>query len=97
MRSVEQPDLSSEPGDRSVRDLLRDCGRTRDRFERAALLSRLSAELDQVAEAITVRAHAQERGAETVAGLRGQASMARFIAGLERVDHLVPDHAVLSR
>ena len=63
----------------TVRELLRECGRTRDRAERAGMLLRLAGELERAAEDITTH-----RGdAEVVAGLQGQAGMARAIAGLE--------------
>ncbi len=73
--------------DRVVRDLLRRCGQTRDRAERAALLTRLARELDLAAGDIA--AQARESSADRsalVASLHGQASMARFVADLERYD-----------
>lgn len=66
-----------------VSELLRRCGRTQDRAERAALLTRVGLELDKAA-------HVSETGdsesRERAAHLRGQASMARFVASLERSD-----------
>ena len=44
-------ELRQEAGPR-VRDLLRRCGMTRDRAERAALLARAASELDQAAEKV---------------------------------------------
>ncbi len=73
----DHPGLPPQSGGPRVRDLLRRCGRTRDRRERAALLSRLADELDQAASRLT---------GELAAGLRGQASMARFLADLDLAD-----------
>ncbi len=72
----ENPALAAQSGGARVRDLLR-CGGTRDRRERAALLARLADELDQAAARLT---------GELAAGLRGQASMARFLADLDLAD-----------
>jgi len=70
---------SGVPDGASVRELLRRCGRTRDRAERAGTLSHLATELELAAEDITT----QRGDPEVVAGLLGQASMARAIADLE--------------
>ena len=40
------------PGVATVRELLRECGRTRDRAERAGMLLRLAGELERAAEDI---------------------------------------------
>ena len=77
-------ELRQEAGPR-VRDLLRRCGMTRDRAERAALLARAASELDQAAEQITTQGTWSR---ELVAALRGQAGMARFVADLERTDRV---------
>jgi hypothetical protein len=82
--------IGPEPGvsKARVRDLLRRCGSTQDRAERAALLSRAAFELDQAAQDIT--AHRQEHditSREVAAALQGQAIMARLVADLERRDH----------
>jgi hypothetical protein len=71
----------------TLRDLLRRCGATSDRGERAALLTRVASELDQAAREIA--ASDADPGAdsrELVAALQGQACMARFVAELERND-----------
>lgn len=69
-----------------VRALLRRCGATRDHAERAALLGRLGDELDQAATEITDgRGEEVPSDRELIAGLRAQASMARYMAELERV------------
>lgn len=65
-----------------VRDLLRRCGASHDPGERAALLARIADELE--AAAADIAAHSES--GELVAGLRGQASMARFIAEIDRHD-----------
>lgn len=64
-----------------MRELLRWCGRTRDRAERAGMLLRLADELERAAEDITT----QRGDPEVVAGLLGQAGMARAIADLDPV------------
>lgn len=76
---LEQPGSGGSPDGASVRELLRRCGRTRDRAERAGTLASLAAELERAAEDITT----QRGDPEIVAGLLGQASMARAIADLE--------------
>jgi hypothetical protein len=65
-----------------VRDLLRRCGATSDPAERAALLTRVAIELDQRAQG------AKQDGdrPENIAALRGQASLARYMAEQERTD-----------
>jgi hypothetical protein len=79
---LEQPGSGGSPDGASVRELLRRCGRTRDRAERAGTLASLAAELERAAEDITTR----YGDPEVVAGLLGQASMARAIADLEPAD-----------
>ncbi len=69
-----------------VRDLLRLCGRTRDRAERAALLARVAGELDRAAGEIVCGDRDRSSARELAAALRGQASMARYVADLERHD-----------
>lgn len=70
-----------------VRDLLRRCGMTHDHAERAALLARIAYELDQAADEIST-AQSGTHSRELVAALHGQASMARFVADLERSDRV---------
>ena len=86
MSGADMYELRQEAGPR-VRDLLRRCGMTRDRAERAALLARAASELDQAAEEITSGRRGHWSG-ELVAALRGQAGMARFVADLERTDRV---------
>lgn len=70
--------MGETPGIRGarLRDLLRRCSATSDHAERAALLTAVARGLDQAAREVAT--------AETVAALRGQAVMARFMAELER-------------
>ena len=78
---------ASYPGNARVRELLRRCARTRDRAERAALLARVAYELDRAADQKAATSPDLDASArELIAGLHGQASMARFIADLERSD-----------
>lgn len=72
------------PDSPPVRDLLRLCARTRDRAERAAILTRVAHELDMAAGEVALDDRARVGARELVAGLRGQASMARLVADLER-------------
>lgn len=85
MSVADEPSGYPQPGQARVRDLLRRCGRTRDRAERAALLVRVARELERAAEEIHVAGSVRCED-ELAAGLRGQASMARFVADLERHD-----------
>lgn len=85
MSVVDEPFQCPHPDQERVRDLLRRCGRTRDRAERAALLVRAARELERAAEEIT-DAGGPPTARELAAGLRGQASMARYVADLERHD-----------
>ena len=71
-------------GGERVRDLLRRCGETRDRAERAVLLTRMAHQLDQAAN--EVAAHGAPESHEVAAALRGQARMARSLADLEHED-----------
>lgn len=74
-----------QPG--QVRSLLRRCGATRDHAERAALLGRLSDELDHAADEITAaRGKVAMVDRELIAGLRAQAGMARYMAESERAN-----------
>jgi hypothetical protein len=87
MSVAEVSGLRPEAGGERVRDLLRRCGGTHDRAERAALLTRVAYELDRAANEIAASNHhpgADSR--ELVATLHGQASMARYVADLERND-----------
>lgn len=77
---------ASEPGGARVRELLRRCAGTHDRAERAALLSRVANELDRAAEEHKTPEGADSDTRELIAGLHGQAVMARYVATLERKD-----------
>ncbi len=84
---VDMPGAASggqrQPG--QVRSLLRRCGATRDHAERAALLGRLSDELEHAADDITgARNEHPIADRELIAGLRAQAGMARYMAEMER-------------
>lgn len=88
MSVADIPGSNSGSGGARVRDLLRRCGLTHDRAERAALFARVAYELDQAADEIAAQDQAHEVSTrELVAALHGQASMARFMADLERRDH----------
>lgn len=79
------PSYQGQPGAARVRELLRRCGATQDHAERAALLARLATELDHAADQITAsRYDLGVESRELVAGLHAQASMARYMADLER-------------
>ncbi len=67
-----------------MRDLLLKCGRTRDHSQRAVLLARIADGLDQAAAQIASQAPERAGAAADVAGLRGQAGMARIAAELQR-------------
>lgn len=69
-----------------VRDLLRRVGAACDRGERAALLARLAEELDLAADDLAADAVRARRYAEMIAGLRGQAGMARVAAAFDQQD-----------
>lgn len=69
-----------------VRDLLRRVGTARDRGERAALLARLAEELDLAADDLAADEVQARRCREVIAGLRGQAGMARVAAEFDRHD-----------
>lgn len=93
--SVTEHGPAQGPEQHGIADLLQRCERTRDRAERAALLSRVAVELDRAAEEIGTedtgtkqrdRADGETVATEVIATLRGQASMARFVADLERQD-----------
>ncbi len=80
---------TSGPGNARVRELLRRCAGTRDRAERAALLARVASELDKAADQAAANARELDvNSRELIAGLHGQASMARFVADLERSDRV---------
>lgn len=68
-----------------VRDLLRRCGASHDSAERATLLILIADELERSAGEI-VAADPESYSRELVAGLRGQAGMARFIAEVDGRD-----------
>ncbi len=82
---VEQPehndDSGTEPG--GVRDLLRRCAAARDRHERAELMARLADELTHLADDIAADRERARQHREVVAGLRGQADMARLAAAFD--------------
>ncbi len=69
-----------------VRDLLLQCGQTRDRHQRAVLLTRIADGLDQAAAEISSHAPEHAAAAANAAGLRGQAGIARFAAELAATD-----------
>lgn len=85
MSVADVPGLHPVAGGAQVRNLLRRYGASCDRAERAALLGRMADELDQAVGEI-VAAHPDSYPRELVAGLRGQAGMARFVAEVERRD-----------
>ncbi len=70
-------------GQLRVRELLRACGATRDRGERAELLARVAFGLEQAADDIAADEHQAQQYREVVAGLRGQAGMALRAAALD--------------
>lgn len=88
-----EPEQSARMRVMRVRDLLRACGATRDRGERAELLARLADELENTAGELEHTAG--ERAADdtraqryqlVIAGLRGQAGMARVAAAFDDQD-----------
>lgn len=83
MSVADAPGIHPVVGRTRVRDLLRQCGSSHDPAERWSLLAQIADELDQAAAEI-VAANPQSHPGDVVAGLRGQASMARFIAEIDR-------------
>ncbi len=69
-----------------VRDLLRLAAATPERGRRAALMARIAEGLDQVADDIAADTDRAEQHAEDIAGLRGQAGMARVVAAFDHRD-----------
>ncbi len=83
---VERPEPDGEgsgSGQVRVRDLLRQCGATRERHERAAAMARLADELTHAADDIAADPDRARQYREVVAGLRGQADMARVAAAFD--------------
>ncbi len=80
----DQAGLPPQPAMPRLRDLLLQCGQTHDREQRAVLLAQIADGLERAADEITQHAGHRARSAADVAGLRGQAGMARFAAELER-------------
>lgn len=78
------PPPSGQAGQRRVRELLRDCGTARNQDERATVLVKLATELTGLADDITADHDRARRYPELIAGLRGQADMARLAAVLEQ-------------
>lgn len=79
------PAAAADDGVR-VRDLLRCCASTRDRAQRSELLARIAAELERAAEEIAENDDVVKEYPQVVPGLRGQASMARYLAELDQAD-----------
>ncbi len=85
---VEQPETdggsgSGRPGQMRVRDLLRWCATTHDRGERAEVMVRIADELERAADEIAADPSRAREHREVVAGLRGQADMARVTAAFD--------------
>lgn len=97
--SVERPeqhDIGTEPDlsePMRVRDLLRACGATSDRDQRARLMVRVADELEYAADDIAADEARAERYQQVIAGLRGQADMARVAAAFDEHEPVTSSRA----